>query len=145
MDSYYDWFKTFHIIAMTAWMAGMFYLPRLYAYHAEVKVGSSEDKKFQLMESRLLRIIMNPAMIVTIILGLLLAYIYGFYSLGVWFHLKMTLVLLLCVLHGYFAYVRKRFSVGENRHKPIYFKVLNESVTILFVLIVICVVIKPFE
>lgn len=145
MANYYEWIKAFHIIFMTAWMVGMFYLPRLYVYHAEVKKNSAEDKKFQLMERRLLRVIINPAMILTILFGLMLADIYSFQALGLWFHLKMLCVGILTAIHGMLAMYRKNFEQGKNRKTPLFFRILNESITVLFVLIVILVVVKPFE
>ncbi len=145
LSSYYEWIKAFHIVAMTSWMAGMFYLPRLYAYHATVKTGSEQDKTFQIMESRLLRIIINPAMIVTLILGLLLADIYGFRSLGVWFHIKMMAVVVLLAIHGLFAKWRKDFAKGQNKKSAKFFKIVNEVPVLFFIIIVILVVVKPFE
>lgn len=143
--NYYEWIKAFHIIFMTAWMAGMFYLPRLYVYHTEVKKGSAEDKRLQLMEKRLLRVIINPAMILTIAFGLMLMSIYGFYALGVWFHLKLLLVVVLTAIHGMLAMYRKSFALGKNKRSQRFFRVLNETITVIFVLIVILVVVKPFE
>ena len=145
LSNYYEWIKTFHIVAMTSWMAGMFYLPRLYAYHAEVKVGSEQDKTFQVMESRLLRIIINPAMIATLILGLLLADIYGFRSLGVWFHIKMLAVVILLAFHGLLAKWRKDFVKGQNKKAAKFYKIINEVPVVFFIIIVSMVVIKPFE
>ncbi|MEI6188069.1 MAG: protoporphyrinogen oxidase HemJ [Alphaproteobacteria bacterium] len=145
LSNYYEWIKTFHIVAMTSWMAGMFYLPRLYAYHAEVKVGSEQDKTFQVMESRLLRIIINPAMIATLILGLLLADIYGFRSLGVWFHIKMLAVVILLAFHGLLAKWRKDFVKGQNKKPAKFYKIINEVPVVFFIIIVSMVVVKPFE
>ncbi len=145
LSNYYEWIKAFHIIAMTSWMAGMFYLPRLYAYHAAVKVGSDQDKTFQIMESRLLRIIINPAMIVTLILGLMLADIYGFRSLGMWFHIKMLAVIILMAIHGFLAKWRKDFVVGKNKNSAKFYRVMNEVPVVFFIIIVILVVVKPFE
>lgn len=145
LSNYYEWIKTFHIVAMTSWMAGMFYLPRLYAYHAEVKVGSEQDKTFQVMESRLLRIIINPAMIATLILGLLLADIYGFRSLGVWFHIKMLAVVILLAFHGLLAKWCKDFVKGQNKKPAKFYKIINEVPVVFFIIIVSMVVVKPFE
>ncbi len=145
MENYYDWIKAGHIIAMTAWMAGMFYLPRLYAYHADVKVGSEIDKKYCLMESRLLKIIMNPAMVAVLALGLMLLYVYGISNVGLWFHIKITFVLALFLIHGILAKHRKTFIKGENKKSSMYFKVLNEIITVFFVIIVVMVIVKPFD
>jgi len=142
---YFEWFRVVHIIAFTAWMAGMFYLPRLYAYHCQVKRGTDEDNRFKIMESRLLKIIINPSMIITILAGLLLAYIYGFGNLGSWFHIKMTLVIIMTALHGFLAMCRKRFDKGINKYSEKFYRILNEVPVVIFILIVILVIIKPFE
>lgn len=145
MSNYFEWIKAAHIIAMTCWMAGMFYLPRLYVYHCQAKIGSDQDKTFQVMELKLLRIIINPSMVLTIVFGLMLASVYGFKALGMWFHLKMLAVVLLTVLHGFLARWRKDFAKGENRHSERFYRIINEVPVVLFVMAVILVVVKPFE
>ena len=142
---YYDWFKVGHILSFTAWMAGMFYLPRLFVYHTEVKAGGDEDKRFQLMEMRLQRIIMNPAMIFTIFFGLVLSYYYNLDGTEGWYHIKLTLVFLLAGMHGFLAVCRKRFIRGENKFSANFYRVINEIPTVLFVFIVIMIILKPFE
>jgi putative membrane protein len=126
-------------------MAGMFYLPRLFVYHADVKVGSETDELFKIMERRLLRIIINPAMISTLIFGLLLTYIYGFKAVGVWFHIKMFAVILLLGLHGFFARCRKNFESGKNTYSSRVFRIINEVPVVLMIICVIMVIIKPFD
>lgn len=133
------------MISVIAWMAGMFYLPRLYVYHAGVPVGSEMDKTFQVMERKLLRMIMNPAMIATIVFGLINAKIYGFAALGLWFHVKMLAVILLIILHGLFARWRKAFAEGKNVHSEKFFRIINEIPVALMVVTVIMVIVKPFE
>lgn len=123
----------------------MFYLPRLFAYHADVSPGSQQDLLFQTMERRLLRIIINPAMIATLIFGVLLADIYGWQSLGIWFHLKISLVLMMTAMHGLLSCWRKDFVKGQNKHSAKFYRLVNEIPTVLFILIVILVIIKPFE
>ena len=145
MGNYYEWFKAFHVIAVIAWMAGIFYLPRLYVYHTRAKVGSDMDKTFQVMEYRLLKFIMNPAMIATYILGLSNAYMYGFPALGVWFHIKMLMVLVITIIHGLLARWRKDFVAGQNKHSEHFYRVANEIPTIAMMVAVIMVVVKPFE
>ncbi len=110
MAEYYTWLKALHLIFVISWMAGLFYLPRLFVYHCELEIGSKEDKMFQTMERRLLRVIMNPAMILSIIFGLWVAQIYGFKHLGVWFHIKMTLVLIMIYFHHFLGKRRKDFE-----------------------------------
>jgi protoporphyrinogen IX oxidase len=145
MSDYYEWFKTIHIMALVAWMAGIFYLPRLYVYHTRAKVGSEMDKTFQIMEYRLLKFIMNPAMITTYIFGLSTAQIYGFKALGIWFHVKMLAVIIITIMHGLMASWRKDFAAGQNKHSENFYRVANEIPTVAFVIAVIMVVVKPFE
>lgn len=145
MADYYDWFKVLHIISVISWMAGLFYLPRLFVYHTKVEVGSEQDKMFQIMERKLLRIIMNPSMIGTYVFGLIVAYIYGFEALGTWFHIKMMAVIFLTMMHGLMARWRKDFTEGKNKHSDRFYRILNEMPVIAMVIGVIMVVIKPFE
>lgn len=143
MTSAYLWIKALHIVAMVAWMAGMFYLPRLFVYHAAAPVESAEARTFAVMERRLLRIIMLPALLVTWASGLALAIQSGFIRSG-WLHGKLVAVLILTALHGYFSAVRKDFEAGSNRRSPRFYRVINEIPTILLIVIVVLVVIKPF-
>ena len=143
MVGYYLWLKAIHVIAMVAWMAGMLYLPRLFVYHAEVGAGTPQAETFKVMERRLLRVIMNPAMIVVWITGLWLAYEGGFFRNG-WLHAKILLVLVLSGVHGMLAGSMKRFARDANTRSPRFFRILNEVPTVLLVGIVILVVVKPF-
>ncbi|MFV9875237.1 MAG: protoporphyrinogen oxidase HemJ [Rickettsiales endosymbiont of Dermacentor nuttalli] len=145
MAEYYLWIKSFHVVAIISWMAGMLYLPRLYAYHSSIKLGSDLDKTFQVMENRLLRYIINPAMVIAVILGILLAYIFGFATLGIWFHLKMMLVIILFAIHGMFSKWHKDFVNSTNKHSSNFYKIINESVTLIMIFIVILVIVKPFS
>ena len=145
LSDYYEIFKVLHIISVISWMAGMFYLPRLFLYHADVKIGSEADSLFKIMELRLLRIIINPAMISTIIFGLLVTYIYGFKALGAWFHVKMLAVVFMLGLHGFFAKCRKNFAFGTNPYSSRFFRIINEIPVVLMIICVIMVVIKPFD
>ena len=145
MEEYFLWYKVIHIVAVISWMAGLLYMPRLFAYHTRAKPRSEMDKTFQIMEERLLRIIMNPAMILTYIFGTVIAYIYGLQALGVWFHIKLSAVIGLSVFHGLLAKWRKEFARGENKKSEKFFRAVNEVPTILMVLIVVMVVVKPFE
>ena len=145
MANYYDWFKALHVIFVIFWMAGLLYLPRLYVYHTRTIVGSEMDKTFQEMERKLLRIIINPAMILAITLGFANAYIYGFKALGMWFHIKMMAVLLLIIFHGFLARYRKDFATGKNKHTEKFYRIINEVPAFLIAIAVIAVVVKPFE
>ena len=143
MAGYYPWLEAIHIIAMVAWMAGMLYLPRLFVYHAEVGVGTPQAETFKVMERRLLRLIMNPAMIVVWITGPLLAYEGGFLK-DAWLHAKILLVVVLSGVHGMLAASMKRFARDDNARPARYFRILNEVPTILLIGIVILVTVKPF-
>lgn len=142
MSGAYLWIQSAHVVAMTAWMAGMLYLPRLYVYHAGVAAGSEASETFKVMEARLLRLIMNPAMIVTILLGAWLAYDGGWLRAG-WLHGKITLVLLMAGVHGVLAKRRREFAEDRNTRSARYYRVLNEVPTLLLIGIVVLVVVKP--
>ncbi len=145
MASYYLWFKAFHLISAISWMVGLLYLPRLYVYHSRVAVGSESDKTFQLMESKLLRIIMNPAMISTYTLGIINSYIYGLVVLGTWFYIKMTAVLGITIFHGLLSRWRKNFVDGKNNHSEKFYRIVNEVPALLMIIAVIMVIVKPFD
>lgn len=140
---WYDWIRALHLIAVIFWMAGMFMLPRYFAYHAEAEPGSDEDRKWIARERRLLRIIINPAMIAAFLFGIMLILIIGL-DHG-WLHLKLLLVLALAALHGLFARWRKDFARGKNRHDSRFYRMINELPTIATILIVILVIVKPFS
>ena len=145
MAEYYLLIKSLHIVAVISWMAGMLYLPRLYVYHADVDVGSQMDEQFKVMEHRLLRYIINPAMIASFIFGVLLAIIIGKESLmNGWFHAKATLLFFMFLSHGMLARYRRYFAKGENKHSAKFYRVLNEVPTVLMIGIVILAVMKPF-
>jgi putative membrane protein len=143
-ENLYLWIKAVHIIAVISWMAGLFYMPRLFIYHTDAEIGSVQSETFKVMEQRLLRVIMNPAMMLTWIFGLYLAWsVYGFE--GTWLHLKIGLVVLLTVVHVYFGRAAGAFARDENRHSARYWRFMNEAPTVLMILIVILVVVKPFS
>jgi putative membrane protein len=139
----YEWLKAFHVIAVIAWMAGMLYLPRLFVYHSDAEPGSKQSETFKVMEQRLLRVIIGPAMGVTWLLGLWLAYDSGFYRAG-WFHAKFALVIVLSGLHGFLARTVKDFAADKNRRSAKFYRVINEVPAVLMALIVILVIVKPF-
>jgi putative membrane protein len=138
----YVWLKAVHIIAMTAWMAGLFYLPRLFAYHADVAKGSETSELFKVMESRLLRIIMRPAMLATWAFGLALLYLYG--AVPIWLWAKLVAVVGLTGFHMYLAAAARRFAADERPGSSKFFRAINEIPTLLLIAIVILVVVKPF-
>lgn len=139
----YPWIKAAHVIAVIAWMAGMLYLPRLFVYHAEAEVGSDKSETFKVMERRLLRAIINPAMGATWVLGLWLAWS-GFGFSGGWLHAKIAAVLALSGVHGYLSASVRRFAEDRNEKPARHWRVVNEVPTVLMVIIVVLVVVKPF-
>ena len=139
----YEWIKALHVIAVIAWMAGMLYLPRLFVYHCEAEIGSKQSETFKIMERRLLKAIINPAMIVTWLAGLYLAWSGHWYTSG-WFHGKLALVILLSGVHGFFSSCVKDFAADRNTRSQKFYRFINEVPTLLMILIVILVVVKPF-
>ena len=140
---YYAWIKAAHVISVIAWMAGMLYLPRLFVYHADAPVGSAQSETFKVMERRLLRAIINPAMLVAWILGLWLAW-EGFGFMGGWLHAKIAAVLALSAVHGYLSGAVRKFAQDRNTKPARHWRIVNEVPTVLMIAIVILVVIKPF-
>jgi putative membrane protein len=148
MTSVYLWLKALHIIAVISWMAGMLYLPRLFVYHCAAEKGSVQSETFKVMERRLLRAIINPAMIATWVLGLALAWLgpdprYGWFASG-WLEAKLVLVLGLSGVHGLFARWVKDFAADTNQHSQKFYRFANEIPTIIMIFIVILAVLKPF-
>ena len=113
---YYYWLLALHIIAVISWMAGMFYMPRLFVYHTRLEVGSDAYEMFKVMERKLIRIIINPAMMVTWILGLALSFGQDSWSAGGWFYIKFVAVLIMSGFHGYLSIWRRAFERDENQH-----------------------------
>jgi len=140
---YYDWLKALHIIAVISWMAGMLYLPRLFVYHCEAEVGSKQSETFKVMERRLLRAIINPAMVVTWVVGLWLVIESG-HSRSGWMQAKFVLVVILSAMHGLFARWTREFAEDRNTHSQKFYRLVNEIPTLLIVGIVILVIVKPF-
>jgi len=140
---YYEWLKALHVIAVIAWMAGMLYLPRLFVYHCEAESGSKQSETFKTMERRLLRAIINPAMVVTWVVGLWLVIESGHYRSG-WMQAKFILVLILSAAHGLFTRWTREFAEDRNTHSQKFYRVINEIPTLLMIGIVILVIVKPF-
>jgi putative membrane protein len=137
------WVEALHIISVIAWMAGMLYLPRLFVYHAEAAKGSETSETFKVMERRLLKAIVNPSMILVFLTGFTLVYLTGDWRDG-WWQAKFVLVLGLAGLHGYFAHCVRTFAEDANERPARFYRILNEAPTILMILIVVLVVVKPF-
>ncbi len=141
----YPWLKALHVIAVIAWMAGMFYLPRLYVYHCETTPGSAESERFKVMETKLLRLIINPAMIAAWIFGGALASIPGVVDWGSgWAWVKAGAVILMTGFHGALSKWRREFLNDRNRKSARFYRLANEVPTVLMIIIVIMVIVRPF-
>ena len=142
----YPWVKSLHIISVISWMAGLFYLPRLFVYHVEqVKSGGDTDQMFQVMEHRLLRAIMNPAMIATWVFGLALVFTPGIVDWAfIWPWTKAAAVLVMTWFHHWLGKRRKDFQEGKNQISGRQFRLMNEMPTVLMIIIVVSVIARPF-
>lgn len=137
------WIKAFHIIAMVAWFAAIFYLPRLYVYHAQATDPVSIDR-FKIMERRLYYGIMTPSAIITLALGLwLMSFNFQGYLAARWFEAKLVLVVFLLAYHLYTGHLRKQFARDKNTHTPLFYRIFNEIPVLLLIGIVVLVVVKP--
>jgi len=139
----YEWVKVAHLISIISWMVGLLYLPRLMVYHADAEPGSQVSETFKVMERRLLKAIMTPAMIASWGFGLWLMVLIQAWS-QLWFHAKIVLVLILSALHGFQAKWVRTFAADQNQHRARFFRIWNEGPTLIMILIVILVVIKPW-
>ena len=139
----YVWVKAVHVIAVISWMAGMLYLPRLFVYHCEAEVGSKQSETFKVMERKLLRVIINPAMILTWVLGLWLVWL-GSWHTASWMHAKFALVIVMSALHGFLVRCWRDFEADRNHRSQKLYRIINEVPAVLMVGIVILVIVKPF-
>lgn len=143
LGNYLNWFLAFHIMAVIAFMAGMLYLPRLYVYHSETAPGSESSERFKVMETRLLKGIINPAFIAVWILGLTLAWLTHAYDEH-WLQIKFVLVLIMSGMHGWNVRLWRGFQQDKRDHTARFYKIINEVPAVLMVLIVILVKVQPF-
>ena len=143
MDDLYLWIKVLHIVAVIAWMAGMLYLPRLFVYHCSAPAGSVQSETFKVMERRLLRAIINPAMIASWVLGLALVADLDAWGES-WMHAKFALLIAMQLVHAGYARWRRHFANDANRHTERFYRIMNELPTVLLIGIVILVIVKPF-
>ena len=141
----YPWTKAFHVVSMVAWMSAMFYLPRLFVYHTETQPGSAESERFKIMERRLQKQILLPAMTATWLFGILLVLTPGIidWSAG-WWHVKLLAVPLMSGMHGAMSRWRREFLEDRNRHSSRYYRIANEIPTVLLLVIVVMVIVRPF-
>lgn len=139
------WVKAFHVVFMVCWFAGLFYLPRLFVYHAMAEDKISQER-FKIMERKLYYGIMTPSAIITIVLGLWMLYAYAWqtYQSSLWIHFKLGLVWLLIGFHVYCGYLRKQFLRDKNTHTHVFYRWLNEFPVIILIAIVILTIVKPF-
>lgn len=145
MVDWYLWLKAFHVVAVTAWMAALFYMPRLFVYHSGVDVGSESSELFKIMERRLSKAIMRPASVAVLISGGLLLWLSGFEVSSVWVICKLVAVFLMFWFHGFLEKVVKEFGQDIRLRDAKFYRVINEVPTVLLVAIVIFVVVKPFQ
>ena len=139
----YLWIKALHVVAVISWMAGMLYLPRLFVYHAAAEPGSETSETFKVMERRLLKAIINPAMVVSWLAGLFLIWKGGWMASG-WLHAKLAAVIAMSGVHGYLAGRVRAFAEDRNAKSQKFYRVLNEVPTLLMLVIVALVIVKPF-
>ncbi|CAO3408105.1 protoporphyrinogen oxidase HemJ [Azospirillum largimobile] len=140
----YEWIKALHVISIIAWMAGLLYLPRLFVYHCEVPTGSDTSERFKVMERRLLRAIMNPAMIAAYLFGIAMIVLTPEWMKQGWLHAKLLFVLLLTASHMMMAKWRREFAEDRNTRPQRFYRIANEVPTLLMIGIVIFVIVKPF-
>ena len=142
-DWLYGWLKVLHVVAVISWMVGLFYLPRLFVYHADAVAGGEPAATFVVMEQRLVKVIMNPAMMVSWIVGLWLAWS-GFGFLGIWLWIKIAAVVGLTVFHVFLSRSARSFAAGRNTMTARQWRMANEIPTVMMIIVVIMVIIKPF-
>ena len=141
---YYLWLKALHLIAMVAWMAGMFYLPRLFVYHTTAPVGSDQSETFKVMERKLLKVIINPAMIATWVIGLLMLVAQPVWLSQGWMHVKLTALVALSVFHMMLARWCRQFANDQNQRSQRFYRMANEIPTLLLIAVILMAVLKPF-
>jgi putative membrane protein len=140
----YDWIKVLHVISMIAWMAGLLYLPRLFVYHVQAQAGSIQSDTFKIMERRLLKAIMNPAMIASFVFGIWLIVLNPSLLSQGWLHAKLLLVLGMAGAHGAMGKWRKDFEADRNVRPQRFYRIANEVPTVLMIVVVILVIVRPF-
>ncbi|MBF8247046.1 MAG: protoporphyrinogen oxidase HemJ [Rickettsia sp.] len=145
MSGYYEIFKSIHVISVICWIASILYLLRVFVYHSRTSVGSESDSIFRTMESKIVKIIMNPSMILTYLTGVINAYIYGFLALGWWFAIKISAVFVITIFHFLSIVWKNDFSSGKSSKSSKFFRLVNEIPTVMMVIAVFMVILKPLE
>jgi len=140
---YYDVIKSFHLVAVISWMVGLLYLPRLFVYHNRTHYKSDADQVFLLMEYKLLKIIMTPALVLTYVLGFTLVYFNNYLITEKYFIFKMFFVLILTLFHLYLSRLYKSFKKGYRSRSTVFYKKINEIPTILMIIIILLIIVKP--
>lgn len=144
LSGIYLWIKALHVIAIIAWMAGMMYLPRIFVYHHRCEKGGEAERQFAVMERRLLRGVMNPAMAAVWILGILMLIANPAILSAGWFHVKLTLVVALSAIHGFYAASRKKFEAGERPGREKFWRIMNEIPFVILIVVVVMAIVEPF-
>ena len=139
----YDWLRAFHVLSVISWMAGMLYLPRLYVYHTKAKNGSELSETLKIMERRLLRYIINPAMIASYVFGVWMLVVNPALLAEPYMHVKFVGILGLQIVHGMLGRYRRAFAQDRNTHSELFFRILNEVPTIFMIVIVIMIIVRP--
>ena len=145
MSDWFAWLKVFHIVSIVAWMAGLFYLPRLFVYHCDVSPGSEASELFKTMERRLMKAIMRPALVASLVSGILLFVAGNFEFLAVWVMGKLAAVFMLCLYHGALEVHLRQFARDQRVKSSRFFRIINEVPTLLLIIIVAFAVVKPFQ
>jgi protoporphyrinogen IX oxidase len=140
----YEWLKVVHILAVISWMAGLLYLPRLFVYHVDATLGSDQDETFKVMERRLIKAIMRPAAVVTLISGVALVGVAGYSMASLWLQVKLLAVVGMVLVHGKLEAHVAQFGRGLRLQSSRYFRIFNEVPTVLMIIIVVMVVVQPF-
>jgi protoporphyrinogen IX oxidase len=145
LADWFLWIKALHIISVMSWMAGMLYLPRLFVYHVDAEPGSVQSETFKVMERRLMRAIINPAMNLALVFGIMLALTPGIVDWSMaWPWFKLALIIAMTGMHGFLSRWRRQFEKDQNTHSGKFYRYMNEIPTVLMILIVITIVVKPF-
>ena len=144
LGSIYLWLKSVHLIMVIAWMAGMMYLPRLFVYQHQSEKGGEAERYFIQMQRRLMKGIINPSMVLVWVLGILMLVANPAILSAGWFHVKLTIVVIISAIHGFYSSSRRKFEAGERPRTEKFWRIMNEVPFLGLIVIVIMVIVKPF-